>query len=271
MLATLRRPVGAVRTVVMANPAFGAAKTTSTLMVAATLGLARSGGTVAWDNTESRGDLVRRVTPAGHGLAVTDLAQQVDRLLGANARADDLAPFVHRQPERFDVLAATGGQRLDAIDTWTFNRVRSVLARHYRMIVIDTGNAVRAPNWWSAVDAADCLVVPTTVEVDSGETGLQTLEYLIRAGRGPLVRNAVAVVSCADPQVDRGVLEQVLRYYRQHVRALVVVPFDEHLRLGRAVQVGRLKERTRRAWVQVGAAVVDSLSVGEQVRSGVRT
>lgn len=269
LLNSLRRPIGTAQAVVVANPAYGAAKTTSTLLLAATLGRVRGGYTVAWDNTEARGDLARRVVPAGHGRAVVDLAQEVDRLLSAGAGVGDMAAFVHRQ-EFFDALAATGGQRLDTIDPGTFGRVRAVLARFYRLMVIDTGNAVQVPNWWSAVGGAHCLVVPTTVEVESGETGLQTFDYLTQAGRRDLVRNAVVVVSCADRRVDRGVLDQVVKFYRPQVRALVVVPFDEHLRAGRPVRLDQLEERTRRAWLQVGAAVVDSLSGGEQVRSGVR-
>ena len=47
-----------------------------------------------------------------------------------------------------------------------------------RVMVVDTGNNMRAENWLAAADAADLLVVTSTVREDTGYSGLWMLDAL---------------------------------------------------------------------------------------------
>jgi hypothetical protein len=126
--------------------------------------------------------------------------------------------------------------------------------------VVDTGNNVRARNWFAAVKAANCLVVPTSVQADVATTGLWMLDHLHRIGGSGLVRNAVAVVTCADPHVDKKLLDQIVTEYQKVVRTVVVVPFDAAIRPGTRLSYRDLAAPTRRAYLSAAVAVIDSLA-----------
>lgn len=255
------RTFDAPQQVVVANPKGGAGKTPVTLGLASTLGWYRGGYTLAWDNNETRGTLGLRAEEAAHDRNVVDLLASIDAFMHARASVGGLGGFVRPQSAHFDVLASDDVPgRMDVIDGSSFHKLADVLGRFYRFIVIDTGNNVRAANWWAATSAADCLVVPTTVRADVAETGLWMLHHLTRLGRGDLVRNAVAVVTCADRQVDSGLLTAIVDRYREVVREVVVLPFDHRLNAGDRVSYQDLGPVLRRALLMAAVAVVESLA-----------
>ncbi|SCL12969.1 MinD-like ATPase involved in chromosome partitioning or flagellar assembly [Micromonospora nigra] len=259
------RAFAAPQQVVVANPKGGAGKTPVTLGLAATLGWFRGGYTLAWDNNETRGTLGLRAEEAVHERNVVDLLKSIDGFLNARASVGHLGGFVRPQSAHFDVLASDDVPgRMDVIDAAGFHQLADVLGRFYRFMVIDTGNNVRAANWWAATSSADCLVVPTTVRADVAETGLWMLHHLARLGRTDLVRGAVAVVSCADPKVDHGLLTAIVERYREVVREVVVLPFDPRLSAGDRVTYRDLGEPLRRALLMAAVAVVDALSAAQQ-------
>ncbi|MEU3455241.1 hypothetical protein ABZ671_16845 [Micromonospora sp. NPDC006766] len=255
------RTFDAPQQVVVANPKGGAGKTPVTLGLASTLGWYRGGYTLAWDNNETRGTLGLRAEEATHDRNVVDLLASIDAFLDVRASVGGLGGFVRPQSAHFDVLASDDVPgRMDVIDGGSFHKLADVLGRFYRFIVIDTGNNVRAANWWAATSAADCLVVPTTVRADVAETGLWMLHHLARLGRGDLVRNAVAVVTCADPTVDTGLLTAIVDRYREVVREVVVLPFDYRLSAGDRVSYRDLAPALRRSLLAAAVAVVESLA-----------
>jgi MinD-like ATPase involved in chromosome partitioning or flagellar assembly len=260
----LLRPFRRTMTVMVANPKGGAAKTPTTLLTAATLGYYRGGYTVAWDNNETRGTLGMRAEAADHRRTVVDLLDQVDDFVSGDAGAGALSGFLRPQSARFDVLASDntpGG--MDVIDDDAFRRLWSALSRYYRLLVIDTGNNVRAPNWRAASALADCLVVPTTVDPDVAGSGLWMLDHLISSGQANLAANAVVVVSCADPRTDPARIDEVVAAYRDKAREVVVIPHDPYVRAGGPIEYDSLAVETRRAWLLACTSIIDSLATRE--------
>jgi MinD-like ATPase involved in chromosome partitioning or flagellar assembly len=259
------RPFRSSQLVLVANPKGGAGKTPTTVGVAATLGHHRGGYVLAWDNNETRGTLGERVEPGpGTDASVVDLLGQIDGFLSSTASVGQLGGFVRPQSAHFDVLASdeTPG-RQQMIDGPGFLRLHQALARWYRIVVTDTGNNVRAPNWWASVRAAHCLVVPTTVQADSANAGLWMLDHLHAVGARVLVQHAIAVVTCADPRVDRRLLAEIVETYGQVVRQVVVIPFDPAIASGTPITYRYLAARTRRAYLATSVAVIDSLAAME--------
>jgi MinD-like ATPase involved in chromosome partitioning or flagellar assembly len=256
----LLHPFDHAVSIVVANPKGGAAKTPTTLMAAATLGDRRGGYTLAWDNNETRGTLGLRAEAAHHSRNVIDLLDDIDQFLHTSASVGAMAGYLRPQSAHFDVLASDDVPgRMEMIDDVAFGRLQEALSRFYRMLVIDTGNNVRAANWTAATSSADCLVVPTTVQRDVADTGLWMLDHVVRTGRPDLAANAVAIVSCADPVTDQGLLTEIVTHYRQVVREVVVIPFDPIIRAGGRISYDAVGLRTRRAWRLACAAIVDSL------------
>ncbi len=83
-----------------------------------------------------------------------------------------------------------------------FGQVHQLLERFYRIILVDTGNNMRAENWLAAADAADLLVVTSTVREDTGYSGLWMLDALQDAGYPDLKYKCVTVLSDPSPKVD---------------------------------------------------------------------
>jgi MinD-like ATPase involved in chromosome partitioning or flagellar assembly len=261
----LLRPFRRTMTVVVANPKGGAAKTPTALLVAATLGHHRGGYTLAWDNNETRGTLGVRSEAAPHRRTVADLLPKVDDFITGTAGAGALTAYLRPQSARFDVLASDetpGG--MDVVDGVAFGRLWEALSRYYRLLVVDTGNNLRAANWQAATARADCLVVPTIVQPDVAESGLWMLDHLVRSCRADLAANAVAVVSCADPRTDPALLQQIVEAYRWKVRDVVVIPHDPYVRSGSRIEYDRLAPATRRAWLLGCTSIIDSLTLSDQ-------
>ncbi|MEV4759514.1 cobalamin biosynthesis protein CobQ [Micromonospora sp. NPDC049559] len=261
----LLRPFSRTMTVVVANPKGGAAKTPTALIAAATLGFHRGGYTLAWDNNETRGTLGMRAEAAIHHQTVIDLLGDIDEFLSTSASVGRLSGYLRPQSARFDVLASDDVPgSMDIIDDTAFGKLWTALSRYYRLLVVDTGNNVRAPNWRAATALADCLVVPTTVQQDVAESGLWMLDHLGRSGFAELAANAVAVVSCADPKTDARLLDEIVERYRAVVRDVVIIPFDAYVRSGGRIEYDSLADATRRAWLMACTSIIDSLGIRDQ-------
>jgi MinD-like ATPase involved in chromosome partitioning or flagellar assembly len=261
----LLRPFSRTMSIVVANPKGGAAKTPTALLAAATLGFYRGGYTLAWDNNETRGTLGMRAESSSHQQTVIDLLHNIDEFLDTTASVGRLSSYLRPQSARFDVLASDDAAgSMEIIDDEAFGKLWTALGRFYRLIVVDTGNNIRAANWQSATAVADCLIVPTTVQRDVADSGLWMLDHLVRTGRADLARNAVAIISCADPKPDPQLLHDIIERYGAVVRDVAVIPYDRLIRSGGRIEFDALAVQTRRAWLMACSSIIDSLAIRDQ-------
>ncbi len=126
-----------------------------------------------------------RAPRSSHRNTTRELLEDLERFTDVyQARIGDLGAFVRSQGDaHFDVLASD--ERPDVtgmIRAQDFTAVHELLQRFYRVILVDTGNNMRAENWLAAADAADLLVVTTTVREDTGYSGLWMLDALQESG-----------------------------------------------------------------------------------------
>jgi MinD-like ATPase involved in chromosome partitioning or flagellar assembly len=259
-LSAIRRAFGGLRQITVVNPKGGAGKTVATLMLGLTFGQTRGGFVLAWDNNETQGTLGMRAQPDVHGRTVRDLLHDLDRFGGGSGRIGELAAYVRAQEEAaFDVLAsdeaATAGEMLTAN---AFREIRDVVGRFYKLILVDTGNNVRAENWQAAVDATDQLVITMSARNDSAETAARLLDHLEQTGRKELVRRAITVVTMPLHRKDVNP-RAIERHFDQRCRQVIRVPYDRHLDSGAPVRFAALSPESRRAWLRVAAAVADGL------------
>ena len=259
--ATVQQEFDGPRTIAFVNPKGGAAKTTSVLATGYTFGSVRGGGVIAWDNNETRGTLGIRATRGGHHNTTRELIADLDRFADAQSRIGDLDAFVRHQGDaHFDVLASD--ERPDVTGTirgQDYTDVHRLLQRFYRLVLVDTGNNMRAENWLAAADAADLLVVTSTVREDTGYSGLWMLDALADAGYPNLKYKTITVLSDPSPRVDEGLARDLVEVYSQRTRNVHRVPFDPALVTGSAVPYGRLSEETRRSWLHACASMAAAL------------
>lgn len=258
----LQRDFDGPRTIAFINPKGGAAKTTGVLAAGYTFGTVRGGGVVAWDNNETRGTLGIRGTRSNHRNTTRELLEDLERFSDVyQSRIGDLGAFVRSQGDaHFDVLASderpdvTGTIRAD-----DYVAVHKLLERFYRILLIDTGNNMRAENWLAAADSADLLVVTSTVREDTGYSGLWMLDALQDAGYADVKHKTITVLSDPSPKVDDKLAADLVDVYEQRTRAVYRVPYDPALVAGSVVPYAELSKATRRSWLRACAGMAEAL------------
>ena len=141
-----------------------------------------------------------------------------------------------------------------------FRRIHAVLQRFYRMIIIDTGNNVRSTNWQAAVDYADQIVVVSTYQRDVGYSGSWVLDHLAQTGRDELARDAITVLTSAEPDLD----QPCPRRAAQALRRPAPAPWSRSPTTRTSPRAGRsagpsCPRRRQRAWTSVAAAITQTL------------
>ncbi|WP_235738128.1 MinD/ParA family ATP-binding protein [Nocardioides alcanivorans] len=260
--AAVQRSFSGPRTIVFANPKGGAAKTTSVLAAGFTFGTVRGGGVVAWDNNETRGTLGIRGEQANHQNTTRELLDDLERFSDVyESRIGDLGAFVRSQGDaHFDVLASD--ERADVTGTIKardFSAVHRLLERFYHLILVDTGNNLRAENWLAAAETADLIVVTCTVREDTGYSGLWMLDALADAGYQDLFNRTVTVLADPSPNVDAQLAKDLVEVYGKRTRGVFRIPYDPALVAGSVLHYDQLSEETRSAWLQACAEMSRAL------------
>lgn len=261
-VASVQRSLRGPKTVVVVNPKGGAHKTTATLLIAATFGMHRGGYTLAWDNNETRGTLGWRAIPARHTNTAVDLLRDLDRFTDVrSSRVGDLDNYVRSQGSaQFDVLASDEDAASAAsIDQKAFDQLHRALSRFYRVLVVDTGNNMRASNWQAAVDAADQLVIISTVREDTAASAAWLADGLAAVGRRDVIRNAVTVLSAPAKRADPQLQDRLHDHFGSLTRVVLDVPHDPALVSGGPITYDALSAASRAAWLRVTAAIADGL------------
>ena len=261
-IRSVQRGLDGPKTIVVLNPKGGAHKTTATLLIAASFGIHRGGYTLAWDNNETRGTLGWRSAHARHANTAVNLLQDLDRFADlGSARVGDLDNYVRAQGSaQFDVLASDEDAASAAsIDGAAFTALHHTLARFYRVMVIDTGNNMRASNWQTAVAAADQLVIVSTIREDTAQSAAWAIDALRATGYEAAVSRAVTVLSAPAADVDPKLQARLHDHFGRLTRAVLDVPHDPALVAGGPLRVDALAAGTREAWLYVSAAVAEGL------------
>jgi MinD-like ATPase involved in chromosome partitioning or flagellar assembly len=241
------------RHILFANPKGGAGKTTTCLGVAGTFGQHRGRGVVAFDNNPTRGTLGLRSQSDTHQRTVTDLLADLPTI----RQVGDLSAYTRSQPEgHFEVLASDEDPRMAvARDESDYVAVMGVLDTFYKVICVDTGNDVTAPVFTAAVATSDQLVVVTGASWDDAYSASWMLDHLEQHGAGELVRRAVTVVTL--PRGRSADIVAIDEHFAARTRAVHHVPFDRALEVGAEISLDALRPRTRRAWLDIAAAIAD--------------
>ncbi|MGO4298443.1 MinD/ParA family ATP-binding protein [Glutamicibacter sp. MCAF14] len=260
----VQRSHGEPKTIVVLNPKGGTEKTTTCLSLGEVFGTLRGGSVLTWDVNETRGTLGWRAPMPGHDRTSVDLLNNLEHFDGSG-RVGDLDRYVRSQGDaRFDVLASDekpGGEFM--IGGTEFNSLHSMLQKYYRLIVVDTGNNMRASNWRAAVEKADQIVIVSPVREDAAASAAWLIDGLRELGYANKIANAVTIIRTPDPGVEKDKYKQLQRRLRGHFEALtrevVEVPFDKTLASGERMNFSAVSKETKEAWLYVAEAISKGL------------
>ncbi len=250
LVATVKNPVDGCRCIAVISRKGGVGKTTTTLMLGHTYANYRGDRVVALDGNPDAGSLayrVRRQTSA----TITDLLRDADQI----TKYTDVRAYTSQAPTRLEVIASDNDPRITTrLGEQHFRKAISLLEHHYNIAVLDTGTGVLDSATQGILRLADQIVVVMEPSLDSTRAAGSTLDWLERNGYEDLVRGAVAVINAVRPQ-EPVQLDKVRAYFRHRCHAVVQVPWDPHLGAGAETAVERLRPGTRRAYLELAAAV----------------
>lgn len=182
---------------------------------------------------------------------VVDLIEQAapsfDSVEGIRLGALDA--YVRPQGDsHFDLLASDEDPtRQDIVGAANFRAVHEILSRFYRLILLDTGNNIRAEHFTEALQHTDQLVIPVAAGRDSAAVAQKMMRSLNSTGHRDLVRGAVVLLHDLEPaeSADPGYLhvaQDIAADLEPQVSAVIPIPFDPALKEGAAI-AHSLRER----------------------------
>jgi putative peptide zinc metalloprotease protein len=255
LIARAKAPVAGCRSIAVISRKGGVGKTTTTLMLGHTFASLRGDRVVALDGNPDAGSLgyrVRRETAA----TVTNLLADEQEIV----RYADIRSYTNQAPTRLEVVASDDDPRITtALGEEDYRRAIALLERHYNLILLDTGTGVLESATKGILQLAEQIVVVMSPSLDSARAASSTLDWLNENGHAELVRNAIAVVNAVR---EEGLVEvdKIKEHFAGRCRTVVQVPWDPHLSAGAETQVDRLRPVTRRAYLEVAAAVADGFT-----------
>ncbi|HEY5834067.1 FhaA domain-containing protein [Streptomyces sp.] len=250
-LAVLRTPVMHCYKIAVISLKGGVGKTTTTTALGATLASERQDRVVAIDANPDAGTLSRRVRRET-GATIRDLVAEIPNLNNYMA----VRRFTSQSPSGLEILANDADPALStAFNDEDYRQVVGCLGQHYPIILTDSGTGLLHSAMRGVLDLADQLIIVATPSVDGASSASTTLDWLDAHHYADLVQRSITVVSEARKASKMIKVNDVLAHFRARCRAVVVVPFDEHLAAGAEVDLAQMKPRTRDAYFNLATLV----------------
>jgi MinD-like ATPase involved in chromosome partitioning or flagellar assembly len=250
--ARIGTPVAGCQRIAVVALKGGVGKTTTTACLGAIFAEHRGDRVVAVDANPDPGTLgyrIRRDTAR----TAKDLLENVDKL----ERYADVRAYASQTDLRLEVIASEADPARDvAFGEEDYRELAAVLERFYSLVLTDCGPGLLHSAMRSILPSADQLVVVAAPSLDGARSASLTLDWLNRHDYGPLARSSVVVINAIR---ERGLVDvdKLQEHFARRCRAVVRIPFDRHLETGAEIVLDELAPATRRAYVQLAAAVAD--------------
>lgn len=234
----------------------GVGKTTVTTMLGSTFAALRGDHVVAVDANPDRGTLGARVA-SQTAATVRDLLGQPETI----TRFSDVRAYTSQAPSRLEVLASERDpSRAEAFSEADYRAAAAVLERFYTVILADCGTGLTHSAMAGVLGTADAVILVASPAVDGVQAVDATVAWLRAQGYGHLVDRAVVVISASRPGSPPIPLARLVDHFADRVRAVQIIPFDEHLAQGTEIDPTRVNTAVREAFVQLAATVADDFA-----------
>ncbi|RKS79433.1 MinD-like ATPase involved in chromosome partitioning or flagellar assembly [Actinomadura pelletieri DSM 43383] len=258
LIARARTPVaGGHHRVAVMSLKGGVGKTTTTTGLGSMLGQLRGDTVIAVDANPDRGTLSDKVK-LETAATVRDLLNNREKI----HRYADVRAFTSQNSARLEVLASDRDPAVsEAFSAEDYAAVAVVLEQFYSICITDCGTGLLHSAMAGVLSLADQLVLVSSPSVDGARSASATLDWLEAHNHGHLVRNGVVVLSMVRnrtrSQVD---LDKLQAHFESRCRAVVRIPYDDHLEEGAEVELEQLAPGTREAYLMLAAVVGDGFA-----------
>ncbi|SCK37467.1 MinD-like ATPase involved in chromosome partitioning or flagellar assembly [Streptomyces sp. WMMB 714] len=259
-LDLIRTPVLSCYRIAVISLKGGVGKTTTTTALGSTLATERQDKVIAIDANPDAGTLGRRVRRET-GATIRDLVSAIPYI---NSYMD-VRRFTSQAASGLEILA----NDVDPAVSTTFNdddyrRVIDVLGKQYPIILTDSGTGLLYSAMRGVLDLADQLVVISTPSVDGASSASTTLDWLSAHGYGDLVQRSITVISGVRETGKMIKVEDIVSHFQTRCRAVVTIPFDEHLSAGAELELDMMRPKTREAYFTLSALIAEDFARQQQ-------
>ena len=147
-----------------------------------------------------------------------------------------------------------------AIGEAEFQQAIRLLEHHYNLVCLDTGTGVLESATRGILNAADQIVVVSAPSLDGARAASSTLDWLDENGYRHLVGGAVAVLNAVRRGAGLVDLDRIEGHFADRCRAFVRIPWDAHLETGAEASIDELQPDTRRAYLELAAAIASGFN-----------
>ncbi|TDD24227.1 MinD/ParA family protein [Nonomuraea diastatica] len=235
----------------------GVGKTTTTVGLGATLAQIRGDRVIAVDANPDRGTLSDKLV-LETSATVRDLLNERDQV----KRYVDIRAFTSQASSRLEVLASDRDPSVsEAFSGGDYQAVSQVLENFYSICITDCGTGLLHSAMGGVLGLADQIVLVSSPSVDGARAASATLDWLEAHHYGDLVKNATVVLCSVRPRSKSAVdIKKLEAHFAARCRAVIRVPYDPHLEEGAEIDLDRLQETTRDAYLQLAACVGDGFA-----------
>jgi MinD-like ATPase involved in chromosome partitioning or flagellar assembly len=248
----LQQPFQGTRHIVVLGCTGGAGQTVTALMLGHTFAQHNGEPVVAIDVNPGPGALARR-TRSETNETLTGLITRADQVNSLTA----MRRYTSQAKSGLEVVAA-GKNPLQALDDRDYALAIRTIDRFYSVTLLDAAAAVVA----RVLPYADQIVLVAPASADAPRAVAMTFEWLDGHGYDELRSRAVTVINGVSRRSMDDV-EQAESVARGRCRALVRIPWDDHLSMDRAPrnELRSLRAPTRRAYLALAGVVAGGFTV----------
>ncbi|MEZ0350782.1 MinD/ParA family protein [Mycobacterium sp. pR1184] len=243
-------PIGGAFPIAVLNFKGGVGKTAVVEALGSTLAEARGDRVIAVDI--DAGDLAER-----HGrrnpLSLADLLARDSVTQYAQVRA-----HTHMNSFGLEVLGLPDYGRTDwRLERQDIAKTFSILRKHYSLVLVDCVKAINSSVMDAVLPEARALVVVSGTSIDAVRKTRTTLEWLSNNGHRHLLKSTVLAMNYTEPAKLDGVVTKEFEALSARVASTVTLPFDRHVHEGKELGLDRLSKESRRAYLELAAALGD--------------
>lgn len=266
LVERVNQPVRGPFSIAVLSQKGGVGKTTITVGLGAMLASTRGDRVIAVDANPDFGTLAQR-GPDETNSTVRDVL--LDEHI---VRYSDMRMHTSQSLSRLEILASERDPATsEAFSEADYRGVLRVLQRFYNIILTDCGTGLVHSAMAGVLHEADMVIVVASPAVDSARSAWATLRWLERQGYSHLVPGATVVFSASRPGGLGLDINQLVRQFLPRVRAMHVVPFDDHLAKGSEIDLELISRQTHLAFLELAATIADGFSaMRARSRTGAR-
>jgi MinD-like ATPase involved in chromosome partitioning or flagellar assembly len=255
LIDRVNQPVRGPYSIAVLSQKGGVGKTTVAVGLGATLAATRGDRVIAVDANPDFGTLAQR-GPDETSSTVRDVL--LDEHI---VRYSDMRAHTSQSSSRLEILASERDPATsEAFSEADYRGVLHVLQRFYNIMLTDCGTGLVHSAMAGVLRTAEMVLVVASPAVDSARSAWATLRWLERQGYSHLVPGATVVFSASRPGELGLDLNQLARQFLPRVRAMHVIPFDDHLAEGSEIDLELLSTQARQAFLELAATVADGFS-----------